>query len=67
MPNSEEYLVETQVINNTPVSITTYKIGEKYFCHISNTDPGATIARAEGTNRQDAIEHALKKVNKRIK
>ncbi len=67
MIKTEDYKVENQLINNVPVSLTTYKIGDKYFCHISNADPGATIARGEGVSLEDAIKKAMEKVSKRIK
>jgi hypothetical protein len=67
MPNTEEYAVEKRSINNIQVSITSYKIGDKYFCHISNIDPGATIARAEGASREEALNQALTKASKRVK
>lgn len=61
------YKEELQNINGVEVKITTYKIGEDFYCHIYNTDPGATIARASGNTRQEALQRALEKARKRIK
>ncbi len=43
---TEEYKEEQQQVNNVAVCITTYKIADDYYCHISSVDPGAIISRA---------------------
>jgi hypothetical protein len=52
--NTEHYQDELKEINGFLVHITTYKIGDEYFCHITNADPGATIARAAGKTEDEA-------------
>jgi len=66
MPAAEGFEEELQKINSTKIKLTSYKIGEKYFCHISNLDPGATIARAEGASRDEAKRSALRKAQNRL-
>ena len=63
---AENYQDESIVINGTPVTIVTYKIGEEYYCHISNADPGATIARSSGSTLEEARDKALRKANDRL-
>ncbi len=46
--------------------VTSYQIGKRYFCHVSNADPGATIARGEGGSRDEAREVALSKATRRL-
>ena len=41
-------------------------IGQFFYCHIYNADPGATIARASNVDRQAATDEAMEKTKKRI-
>ena len=52
---------EQTELNGVQIKITSYQIGERYFCHVTNIDPGATIARGEGSSRDEAREVALSK------
>jgi hypothetical protein len=47
-----------------PISIETYKLGDVYHCTISNLDPGARFARADGPTKDAAEEHALAKATR---
>jgi hypothetical protein len=47
--------------------VNSYKIGDRFYCHVENTDPGATIARAEGSTKDEAIRIALSKAGLRLK
>jgi hypothetical protein len=53
-------------VNGVTVEVAAYKIGESFYCHVSNTDPGATIARAEGKTRHEAMNAALDKARQRL-
>ena len=64
---AEDYRAEVRVLGDQPIKITSYKIGELYHCHVANQDPGATIARAEGTTRDEAEQNAVAKAMKRMK
>jgi hypothetical protein len=46
------------------VSIETYKVGDVYYCSISNVDPGARFARAQGPTRAAAEETAIEKATR---
>jgi len=67
MARAEEYRVETTDINGTKVTVTSYRIEDRYHCHVANVDPGATIARAEGGTQQEALQRALTKATERLK
>ena len=47
-----------------PVSVETYKLGDVYHCTISNVDPGARFARADGPTKADAERIALEKATR---
>jgi hypothetical protein len=64
---AEEFLSEVRELNGTKVEVHVYKIGDSYYCHVSNTDPGATIARGEGKTRDEAIANAVEKAQSRLK
>ena len=43
------------------ITVETYKLGDVYHCTISNVDPGARFARADGSTRDEAESKALEK------
>jgi hypothetical protein len=63
---TEHYHDEVKEINGILVHITTYKIDDDYYCHITNADPGATIARAVGKTAGEASVAAMQKVTARL-
>ncbi len=67
MLRAENFQQETSAVNGAPVRIVTYQIGARFFCHVENQDPGATIARGEGPTREEARQQALAKVAGRLK
>ncbi|GAB3652265.1 hypothetical protein GCM10028791_21740 [Echinicola sediminis] len=67
MEKAENYQTENETVNGFDLKIITYKIGNQFYCHIENKDPGAVIARAEGTDRNTAKELALTKASKRLR
>ncbi len=66
METTKNYQVEEENVNGVDLKITTYQIGEQFYCHIENKDPGAVIARAEGAAREEARKLALMKATKRL-
>ena len=60
----EEYSRRQQDIAGWPCDIETYKLGDVYHCSISNVDPGARFARADGPTRDDAEARALEKAER---
>ncbi len=66
MPNAREYQVQDRQINGIPVKVASYRMNEAYYCQVANADPGATIARAEGATRQQAVDAALSKATEKL-
>jgi hypothetical protein len=59
MLKADDFRIDRKEISGWPVSVTSYKIGGKYFCHIDNEEPGTTIARSEGTTYDETMQEAL--------
>ena len=49
------------------LKLTSYQIGDRFYCHVSNFDPGATIARAEAASPEEAEREALRKARARLR
>ncbi len=63
---TQNYAVEMTQISGVPVRISSYQIGDRFYCHVENIDPGATIARAEGATKEGAADLALAKATERL-
>ena len=50
----EDYSRRQIELSGWPISIETYKLGDVYHCTISNVDPGARFARADGSTKDEA-------------
>ena len=66
MLKADDFSVNTREISGLTVSITSYKIGNRYYCHIDNIDPGATIVRLDGESKEEVIQTALEKAMQRL-
>ncbi len=66
MSRAEEYRVAVHEISGVKVRITSYKIEDRFCCHVANVDPGATIARAEAATREEAEKLALAEATKKL-
>ena len=66
MMRTEEYEEWTAELEGFGVRFSTYRIGNRHHCHVSNLDPGATIARAEGASREKALDAATAKARERL-
>jgi hypothetical protein len=60
----EDHAVRRMELDGWPISIETYKLGDVYHCTISNVDPGARFARADGPTREAAEQRALEKASR---
>jgi len=60
----EEYSRRQTELAGWPVTIETYRLGDVYYCTISNVDPGARFARAEGPTREAAEQQATEKATR---
>ncbi len=63
---AEEHSRRREQISGWEAEITSYRIGETYYCHIDNVSPGATVSRAEGKTREEAEREALAKATDRF-
>jgi len=61
---AEEYSRRVLEISGWPISVETYKLGDVYHCTISNVDPGARFARADGSTKDEAEGLALEKATR---
>ena len=63
---TEEYSSERREIAGIGVTVTRYRIGETYHCHVENLDPGATISRSSAATAEQAEENAVSKAEQRL-
>jgi len=61
---AEEYARRQIEVAGWPITIETYKLGEVYHCTIASVDPGARMARADGSSREEAERLALEKAER---
>jgi hypothetical protein len=47
-----------------PIVVESYKLGDIYHCTVSNADPGARFARADGATKEEAERRALEKAER---
>ena len=64
---AQEYSRRQIELAGWPISIETYKLGDVYHCTISNVDPGARFARADGSTKMEAEQGALEKAERYLK
>jgi hypothetical protein len=60
----EDYSTHQQELAGWQVTIETYKLGAVYHCTISNVDPGARLARADGETKEEAESRAIEKATR---
>lgn len=41
------------------VNVTSYQLGDRFYCTVDNVSPGAWIAKTEGATREEAEKKAL--------
>jgi hypothetical protein len=59
MMKAEEYSQRQLEIEGWPLKLTSYRLGDAFFCQADNVSPGAWIARASGKTREQAEGKAL--------
>jgi len=60
----EDQTTRREEIAGWAITIDTYKLGDVYHCTIANVDPGARLARAEGSTREEAEARAIEKATR---
>jgi hypothetical protein len=58
---AEEYQERKVDVAGWPVNVTSYRLGAEWHSKADNVSPGAALARAVGTSREEAEEKALKR------
>jgi hypothetical protein len=66
MLKADDFSVNTREISGLTVNITSYKIGKRYYCHIDNVDPGATIVRLDGESKEEVLQTAIDRAIRRL-
>ena len=66
-PRSEDYRETRRELDGWPINVTSYRVGDKWYCTIDNVSPGARFARAEGGTREEAEGTALEKAARYLK
>jgi len=54
------------VIDGWDVNLSTYRIGDVFYCKADNVSPGANIARTSGATAEDAEQKAIAKATERL-
>jgi hypothetical protein len=60
----EEHARRNEQLAGWPVTVETYRLGDVYHCTVANVDPGARIARADGSTREEAESRAIDKATR---
>ena len=63
---AEDYQRRRQELAGWPVGIVSYKLGDRYVCEVDNVSPGARVARAEGSTREEAERAAIDTAERRL-
>ncbi len=66
MENNKNFNSYKSSINGTRIEVVTYKIGNDYFCHVTNDDAGPTISRSKAETAEEAQKVALEKATRRL-
>ncbi len=61
-----EYSERQEETEGWQVRLTSYKVGDVFYCQADNVSPGAWLARTMGTAREEAEEKALAIARERL-
>ena len=61
MMRVEEFSERSVQLAGWDVHLTTYKLGDVYYCKADNVSPGAALARTKGATREEAESKALER------
>lgn len=60
----EAYQERQEEASGWRMHVVSYRLGERFHCTVDNVDPGARLARGEGTTREQAEGAALEKARR---
>ena len=63
---STEYAAREDTLAGWPVRVVSYCVGPIWYAAVENIDPGAKIARADGSSREEAERIAIEKACARL-
>jgi hypothetical protein len=55
----EEFGERLITVDGWPVRLTTYRLGETYYCKADNVEPGADLARGSGVSQEEVEKLVL--------
>jgi hypothetical protein len=61
---AEDYTTRTTDVDGWSVIVESYRVGDRYYCSVSSSDPGARFARSEGVSKEEAERIALEKARR---
>ena len=59
-----EYSERTLELAGWPARLTSYKLGDRYYCKADNVDPGACLTRTDGSTKEEAEKRAIERAEK---
>ena len=62
----EKYEEKKLEVEGWPLRLTSYKLGEVFYCQADNVSPGATLVRETGSTREEAERKALEVARRRL-
>ena len=64
---TEDYSERVVDVNGWQCRLTSYKLGEVYYCHADNVSPGARLARSKGATKEEAERIALQRATELLR
>lgn len=61
LTHPKDYEERQMEVAGWPVRLSSYRLGELYYCRADNVSPGAWLARTTGQTRQEAETKALER------
>jgi hypothetical protein len=62
----EGYEEKRLEVEGWPLRLTSYKLGEVFYCQVDNVSPGATLVRETGSSREEAERKVLEVASRRL-
>jgi hypothetical protein len=62
----QDYVERKIEIEGWPVNLTSYKLGDLFYCKVDNVSPGAWLARTNAATREEAERQAIERAGKHL-
>jgi hypothetical protein len=63
---AEDFSERIEEVNGWQCRLTSYKLGDIYYCHADNVSPGATLARTSAPTKEEAERKALERATEML-